>query len=331
MKDNFSCALNGAQWWKPFLGFLILFLAVVIPYELAAIKMSGPGAENIISTLLFLIVMIALMVILQAAFAIILCRIVYPTISVKNETFKFFGDIGGFIKLNLVGVLLSIVTIGFYFPWYTKKIADYVAVNSEFRGEKAAFQGKAGKLLKYYLLALCLPVLVWLVLFGVLIWVTIIAASSSPWVATASGILAAVVYISIFFVIMPFLYLSYKWFVDIKWKDSHVSWKTEFWPSIFFLAGQTLLSIITIGIYLPAFCIKAYRYFIGKTIIETDGKEVSHLGFEGKTGTGFGLLWGQMLLSMLTLGIYLPWAYANCIRFFINNTFVEDKQVLISQ
>jgi len=328
MKDNFSCSLTGARWWKQYLGFLVLFLALFIPLELAAIKMSLPGAGNGLSSLLFILVMLVLIIVLDAAFTIILAKIIYQSIAVRGESFTFTGEIGPFIKLTLIGSLLSIVTLGFYFPWFTKKLTDYIAQNSGYRGEKAAFLGKPGKLLKYFLLALWLPIIGWSILFVLLITAAIMNLGGA---VVLFVILAVIVYIAIFIVMVPFIYLSYKWYFNIQWKDIRITWKTEFWPSCLMITGQILLTIITLGIYWPALYIKCYRYFAARTVLETAGKETARLGFEGRTGSGFGLLWGQALLSIITLGIYLPWAYANCMRYFINGTFIEDKQELIGQ
>ena len=331
MKDHFSCTLAGSAWWKPMLAFFILFLAVYIPLEFAIIKMADTGIGNEISTLLFMMVMIVLLVLLEAGISVILCRIAFPTIAVRNEHFKFNGDIAEFIKLNLKGILLSIVTAGFYFPWYSTRIIGYLASNSEYRGEKALFQGNPGKLLKYYLLALWLPIILWSIIFSSLVFITLLMQSKAPAEGMGYGLIAGIVYTSIFFIIVPFIYLSCKWYVDFKWKDVSITWKTEMWPATFFLMGQVFLTIITLGIYWPAFYLKAYRYFIGKTIVESGGKEISRLGFDGRISEGFALLWGQALLSIITAGIFLPWAYANCIRYFINGSYIEDTQGFISQ
>ncbi len=329
MKENFSCTLTGSQWWKPLIGYFVLLLALFIPFEFAIIRMSLPGAENPGSSLLFMLVMLILIIILEAAFSIIIYRIVYPSISIRNESFKFNGQIGPFIKLYLIGSLLSLITLGFYFPWFTKKLMDYITENTEFKGEKTFFLGKAGKLLKYYLLALWLPLIVWAILvIGIAGLAGVVAAFSTP-LAIILGIIAGILYLFIFVIIIPFMYLAYKWQMDMQWKNIRITWKTEFWPSSLFLAGQVLLTIITVGIYFPAFYIKSYRYFIGKTVLETNGEEISRLGF--KNDSGFGYIWGQTLLSMITMGIYLPWAYANCLRYFINNTYIEDKQSLLNQ
>ena len=45
-------------------------------------------------------------------------------------------------------------------------------------------------------------------------------------------------------------------------------------------------------------------------MLESGDAELGRLYFEGKLGEGFLLLWGQCLLSIVTLGIYLPWAIA---------------------
>ena len=326
MKNNFSCSLYGKMWWKPFVVFIVLFLAVFIPLEFALAKIQLPGGTtNILPTALFIIVMYGLLFIINAIFSVILYKIAYPTITVRNNSFSFTGSIGEFVKINIVGFLLILVTVGFYTPWYTKRIASYIVSHSQYDNTTGIFLGKGKKLLKYFFLGLVIPLVIWCILIGILSAAIRSGIDHSSVSTTPLTILSFITVISVFVVLIPFLYLVYKWYFNINWKNMHLSWDTKFWASCFFILRQMLLLLITMGIYWPAFCIKLYRYFSGKTILTENQKELFRFGFEGKTGKGFCLLWGQTLLSLITLGIFLPWAYANCARYFINNTYIEDK------
>jgi hypothetical protein len=122
-----------------------------------------------------------------------------------------------------------------------------------------------------------------------------------------------------------YIYGVYRWFfTNLRYQEHAVAWRTDFWGSVAFVWVQGLLSIITVGIYAPAASVQVYRYFINRTVVEKDEQPFGRLAFEGKVGKGFGLLWGQGLLSVITAGIYLPWAIARVGRWFLSNTSFEE-------
>ena len=126
--------------------------------------------------------------------------------------------------------------------------------------------------------------------------------------------------------IAAYLYLIYRWlFTNLLYGDKSLSWNTYFWPSVSLIWVQMLLSVITLGIYLPAAYIKVYRYLAGRAEIRVERKAEAGFGFRGQTGRGFGLLWGQLLLSAITLGVYAPWALAKVGKYFLSNTYVEPS------
>jgi uncharacterized membrane protein YjgN (DUF898 family) len=328
MKQNFVCTLTGKNWWKPFMLFIVLFLAVFIPVQLASM---GPSTDSgkAMATFFFVLAMEGLLIVIQAAFSVVLMKIAYAAISANGKPFSFTGDIGQYVKINILGFLLCLVTLGFYIPVYARKVTAYVVEHSAYDGEKARFLSRTSKLYKYYVLALLLPVIAIVVIFGLILANSPLEANSP--IASSAGGIVLVLYLVLFIALIPFIYLAYKWMVNIGWKNLTISWDTQFWPSCRFLLVQLLLSVVTLGIYWPAAIISVYRYFAGKTVIGENGSEKSRLGFEGKTGKGFALLWGQTLLTVITCGIYLPWAYANCLRYFVNATVVQEKQDLLGR
>jgi len=333
VKENFSCSLTGKMWWKQIFIYVVLVLVTFIPPEITLMKINTvEKGAGIASSILFIIVMFGLFTIVTAWFYVVFLKLFYPTISLGKRTFIFTGKSGEFIKLNLVQFLLTLITFGFYSPWYTKRITDYIVSHSEYNGEKAVFLGKGSKLFKYFLLALLIPVIIWAGLFGAIIGIISLSTNVlAPAQIGLFSILAVIVYLFIFFIIVPYIYLEYKWFFNIKWKNALISWNTKFWPSCFYIIKQVLLTIVTLGIYWPILTIKTWHYFTCKTVLIENSEEKAHFGFEGKAGKGFCLLWGQTLLCIITLGLYFPWAYAKCLNFFITNTFFEETQTRITQ
>jgi len=332
VKENFSCSLTGKMWWKQILIYVVLVLVTIIPPEIALIKINSVEKGAVLgSTILFVIVMFGLFAIVAAWFTVVFSKILYPTISFGGKTFTFTGKSGEFIKLYLVQFLLTLITLGIYAPWCTKKITVYIVSHSEYDGEKATFLGKGNKLFKYFLLALLIPIIIWAGLFGALMGIKSLSMKiMDPAQVILFSILVVIVYILIFIIIVPYMYLKYKWFFNLKWKNSIISWNTEFWPSCFFLIKQILLTLVTLGIYWPVLTIKTWRYFASKTVLIQNNEKTANFGFEGKTGKGFCLLWGQILLCFITLGLYFPWAYTKGLNYFINNTFFEENQTRLS-
>ena len=319
MKRQFGFSLQGKDWWAIYLLFWVLFLVIYIP-ELR-LKNWGPSASGQAGLyLLVVLLFVVAILILSAIFTIVFLRIILAKVTFDGAPFSFGGSIGRFLGMMLLGTLLSIVTVTIYVPWFARRIYAYVASETSFRDERLQFLGKGGKFFVYYLLAALIPIIVVTVVFVFVVGVQV-AGGNAPRSGLYTGVLSGIFFI----VLIPFIYLTYKWMVNIQWKNLTVRWQTSFWPSCFFILGQLLLTVITAIIYWPAASLRIYRYFVGKTALQGPDGEVARLGFEGSIGRGFGLLWGQFLLTVITLGIYAPWAYTNVARWLLGATYVETK------
>lgn len=332
MKEPITCSLTGHQWWKPFLGFLVLSVVIMVPLQTASNSMSEiTDLRILLSSFSFILVLSVLLTLVQAAFTITLSRIALPLIAFRGKQFSFNGSAGEYVSLHLVCILLSLITFGFYLPWYYTRTMQYYVSHISYDGEAAKFEGRPGKLMKYYVLGLILPLLVLFIVFGVLLSTAIMYQTNNyPENAEKLFFLVGVVYIVFFILIIPFMYNLYKWFINISWKNLRFYWKTEFWGSFFFLVGQLLLSLVTLGIYLPAAILAIYKYFIDRTVIDRDGQPAGRFEFARERG-GFAFLWGQILLSIVTVGIYLPWAYANILRYVLSHVTVDETPAELPQ
>ncbi len=323
MKKNFAFVLSGGDWWKPFIVFWVIFLAGYIA-EVTMPRWALPVATHVGIYFLILFALTTVMILAEVIFCIIALRIVVPKLSIDGKSFSFDGSIGTFVGITVVGYLLTLVTLTIYAPWFARRVISYLASETTYDGEPAEFLGKGGKLFVYFLLALWLPIVIVSVVYGLVLASRVGrgALAGTGMVTTSTLVLTAIVFI----VLIPFMYLANKWYVNIRWNDAVIRWRTRFWPSVGLILGQILLTIITAGIYGPAALLRLYRYFVGRTAIFEGENEVGRLGFDGSIGRGFGLIWGQTLLAIVTLGVYFPWGWARIGRWMLGASYFESRE-----
>ena len=81
----------------------------------------------------------------------------------------------------------------------------------------------------------------------------------------------------------------------------------------------------TVWLYLPAFMISVYKYYITRVDVKDESNNVTHrLGCALTIREDFLYIFGQILLTIVTLGIYSPWACCNIWKRFISKTFIEE-------
>lgn len=73
-----------------------------------------------------------------------------------------------------------------------------------------------------------------------------------------------------------------------------------------------LLTLVTLGIYLPWFIANLARFFADNSVGTTDDGTRYQLRFEATGGDLFATFFVGGLLSMITLGLYMPWFICKC-------------------
>jgi hypothetical protein len=317
MKRYFQLTLTGRDWWRPFLGFWVIYVAAyIVQFSVGR----SPGAASrpglaLLMTLLYVVVI----VVAEAVFGIMILRIFAPRFAFDRNAWGFDGDFREFLGLNLKGILLTIITLSIYAPWYIRNIAAYLAQHTEYKAARLEFLGSPRRLFRYFLLGLYVPLIVLIVVLAIVVVVTVTHRSAGA--ATAGSSVASA--LMTFVLLVPFTYLVYRWYVDVRWNDLRARWETSFWPSCGFILGQVFLTVVTLGIYGPAAILRLFRCFAARTVLVRGDAIVARIGFEGSIGSGFGLLWGQGVLSLITVGIYFPWAYSRVARWIAGATFLE--------
>jgi uncharacterized membrane protein YjgN (DUF898 family) len=322
MKREFDFRLDAKR-------FLPLFLAFFIPWlilEVLITVLSGRAQAATASTTgaVALLPLFAALFLLTVLLYIPILRKLWPAIYFDEAAFQFRGSIGKFFGLNLLGIFLTIITLGIYGPWYLTRITRYLVGEVSYREQSLKFTGRGGRLLLIVALTVVVPMIPFMLVQLRLDPAVFRSLSAvNPFQAFMLQLLAQLIFWSF---IAAYLYLFYRWlFTNLRYGDKSLHWTTSFWPSVSMFWIQMLLSLLTLGIYLPAAYIKIYRYLAEHSEIHARDRLEGRLGFRGQTGRGFGLLWVQMILTIITLGVYTPWALAKVGRWFLSNTYAEPS------
>jgi uncharacterized membrane protein YjgN (DUF898 family) len=309
MKNYFNFNLTGKKLLPIWLLFLVFFIA---PYVIMILKIKNIQAGENPSMLIF--PLIILLIIIAFALTFYIAKLTIENITLKDKSIVFNGTFGKYIGTVLLGVFLSIITLGVYMAWFIRDIHRFFIDNSTYNSNALKFQGKGGKLFIILLLTIIVPMIILSVVM------TKFMINNSDQIS----LMVMIQQLVMMLIMIPYMYLLYKWMINVDYKGFNVSWKTEFWNSCGKLAIEMILSIITIGIYGPLAMLRLYKYFTERTLAESNEKKLE-FGYDIDQLNDFLFIWGQILLTIITFGIYYPWAFCKIGSRILGRTYMIEQ------
>jgi len=243
----------------------------------------------------------------------VITRLIIKNIAYKETNVVFSGSFVKYLGIILLGIFLSIITLGIYIPWFIRSIHRFLINNSSYESTPFNFLGKGGKLLLIFLLSVIIP----MIALGTIMF-KYMAINANQF--SIEKIVFQLIYM---FILIPYTYLFHRWLVNVNYKNYRISWETSFWPSCGKIAKETLLAVITVGIYYPLAVVRLYKYFADRTTATAEGVRRS-FGYDIEPLHDFLFIWGQILLSIITLGIYFPWANYKIGKRILSKTYLEQ-------
>ena len=310
MKNYFKFNLTGNKLFPVWLIFLVLIIA---PFATIAFQLKDYNPQEDLHALVYIIPSMLFIGIIGFLITFYLTKLFIEGIEYNDQSLVFKGNIGQFVGIFLLNLLFSIISLGIYTPWMVKNIQKFFVDNSSYSSNPFNFKGKGGELFVIILLTLIIPTIVIGIFVGVFTLATHTQAS-----VVAGGIRQVITNL----IMIPYMYFTYKWMVNVGYKGYTISWKTDAWDSCGKILVQMLLTFITLGIYYPMAIIKLYHYFVGKTVAVSDEKTLK-FGYDMEPKADFLFLWGQTLLIIVTLGIYYPWAACKMVERIMGKTYSE--------
>ena len=305
MKNYFDFTLTGKKFLPVWLLFYLIFLIPMGGYYYEKISTSQAGSPSP-----YILLMLLAIIVVGGLIYFLIAKLTIEHVRYGESDFKFEGRFWPFAGKVLLGLFLTMITIGIYGAWFARDITRFFVDNSYHDGHSFRFNGKGGKLFLIILLVYIIPV----ILYSFLIL---------PFPPPKPEPLSMVAARQLFVIILaiPYYYFVYRWLIDINYKTYHIHWETEWMPSIGKIALEVFLSGITLGIYLPLAYLKLFAYFSQRTIAKKeDGAYV--FGYDIEPTGDFLFIWGQLLLTIVTLGIYYPWAYTKIGKRILSKTYV---------
>jgi uncharacterized membrane protein YjgN (DUF898 family) len=231
----------------------------------------------------------------------------------NHSTLLFKGDNRTFYFTFIVNILLTIVSLGFYYPWAKARIFKYLYSSTEFQGSRFLFEGTGKELFRGYIKV---------VGFFAFFYAAYIIFTYNDLLMYAT--LVYLVAYLIAFIIYPIIIHSV-----LRYRTSRSSWRGIYFKytgtigGLYKIYGWGLLwSILSFGIYIPWFMCKLHSYIYSHL----------HFGnltfrFKGDGGELLGINILGMFLSYITLFIYLPFFLINRLNFRIENSYIVQNKV----
>lgn len=353
MKSYLNFTLKGNQllpvWIASFFFFLIPIHFLLGEFnELIAYDVPAGGPSKLFFFYLALVLTMAYI------FLFHLAKLMVHSVEYKGVRMRSDYHAGKYIGIIISGLLLSIITIGVYVPWFIKNTHRFFVHGASYNSHKFAFRGKGGKL---FTIMTITTILIPFLLTGFVVF-TILKSEIDIWVYQ----------LLILFSLVPNIYLIYKWMVDIRYKEYLISLDTEFFPAIAKIAIELTLAVIlvfifrlltsiciilwldtdffpetgkivielvfagtTFSIYFAMAFIRLYRYFSVHTKSNVvEGKQIS-MGYDGNQVSDFLFIWGQILLTVITLGTYFPWAFSRIVQRVLTQTYLATDFVALDR
>lgn len=228
-----------------------------------------------------------------------------------SRQITFHGDGAKLFGIYIVNLLLTIVTLGLYYPWAKASVLRYVYQETEFEGSRFAFHGTGKEMFKGFIKAIGIFIVIYAIL--------ILAVFTKNNVIISFGFLFF--YAAILLLVPIAIHGSLKYRMSrTSWRGIHFGYRGDLKEFVqqFVIGG--LLTIATLGIYSFWFTINLRRYIFGNIRFGNisfsylgDGKEYFILNLKG------------YFLSFITLGIYFFWFVKDLFAYFIDNMRMDQN------
>ncbi len=232
----------------------------------------------------------------------------------KDYLLAFYGKGIDLFRIQVVNLILSIITIGLYYPWAKARKLVYLYSQTTFEQQPFVFTGTGKEMFRGFIKAFLFVALLYAALFVCVYY-------GGPFVQIA----LLLVYL-IFLAIVPLvLHGSYRYrMAKTSWGGIRFGYTGNRSELVKNFLRDVFLTIITFGIYGAWLSMNLRRYMLSHI-------KVGNAGFvyKGNGGDYFILNLKGYFLTIITLGIYIFWWKKELFEYFVNHLQLEhgDKAV----
>ena len=231
----------------------------------------------------------------------------------KKYKLEFFGIGSEFFGIIIVNWLLTVLSLGFYYPWAKAKKLKFLYGATALNNDRFAFHGTGKEMFVGFIKA----IIIIAIIYGVFVLFLFLKMPLIGGLILYAGFIA----------IVPLaIHGSYRYRMSrTTWRGIRFGYRgnrdeflLSFYKWIFF-------TIITLGIYGAWLSINSRRYVMSNVRMgdiafkyEADGSDYFWMNFK------------NYFLSIITLGIYTFWWYKDLFAFYVDNLSLEKGEEKIS-
>lgn len=246
---------------------------------------------------------------------------VNPAVSAGGRThaatlrLQHHGSGGELFAVFLVNLLLRIVTLNIYHFWAKTRVRRYLWSQLSFDGERFEYTGQGMELFLGFLKALGVLILIGI---GVGILATLLAMID-PSLTVVSIV---IVYLGFLFLVGVGIYGAWRYVLSrTRWRSIRFAQAGSAYKYGALMLGYTLLTVITLGFYMPFMRNELNNYMLGNMYYGNERVE-----YFGKGKDLFGRYIMSFLLTIPTLGLIWFWYMAAEARYVFEHTRFQQMR-----
>jgi uncharacterized membrane protein YjgN (DUF898 family) len=229
----------------------------------------------------------------------------------QTTHFAFTGRGSDYFAIEIVNLLLTVVTLGLYYPWAKAKSLQYLYRKTELAGSPFVFHGTGKEMFIGFIKVVALLA----ALYAFMVYAVVTENIGMILMAYA-------VFIIGFLMLVPVALHGMMRYRTSRtsWRGIHLGYRGELSEMYKAYIGGFLLTILTFGIYGPWFVVK-----LRKLLIENVRFGNVRLRYTGDGGDLLLIHIKGYFLSIFTMGIYFFWYMKELLQFYVNNIVVLQE------
>jgi uncharacterized membrane protein YjgN (DUF898 family) len=233
-----------------------------------------------------------------------------PIPATKHYQLTFTGKGSEYFSIMIVNWLLTIVTLGLYYPWARAKKLQYTHAQTKLEGERFHFSGTGKEMFVGFIKV----IIFYLGILGLFYFISRIT-ESPVW-----GVLT--VYLMIFAIIPLAIHGSLRYRLSrTSYRGIRFGYRGDRSELVRNFFKWLLFTLLTFGLY-GAWMAVNLRNYTHKHIRYGDAE----FSYNGDGGDFFLLNLKGYFLSLITLGIYSFWWFAELFVYYVNNLKVSKEE-----
>jgi uncharacterized membrane protein YjgN (DUF898 family) len=230
----------------------------------------------------------------------------------KRFQLSFHGNGGEYFGIVIVNWLLTVFTLGLYYPWAKARQLQYLYGATEFEANRFRFHGTGQEMFKGFIKAM--------LLFGLLLAAFIgCAFTNHPFLGMI------ILYAGIFSLIPLAIHGSYRYRMSrTSWRGIRFGYRgdrNELFVNFF---KWTFFTVITFGIYGAWMSMNLRNYVLNNMRFGN-----MKFRYKGNGGDYFVLNLKGYFLTIFTLGIYFAWWQRDLFNYYVNNLSLQDEERVV--